>query len=189
QGSDIPKPGYCRWRRAKIQWPLRCRRNRCRRCAWPGAPRILPAPGQAVPRPLRPDRRQPGRRQVCGVKALSHITPSAAAPGEQVWYSDHKGAHQMRVLTVVLISLGSVAVYAQEASAPGTPKVHQVEAGRRIPLTMIRSVSTKSAAPGDPIYLETAFPVIVGDRIVIPRGSYVTGSVTDVKRAGKVKGR
>src|SRR5262245_13316478 len=43
--------------------------------------------------------------------------------------------------------------------------------------------------PGDPVYLQTSFPVVAGNRIVIPPGSYVSGTVTDVKRAGKVKGR
>ena len=43
--------------------------------------------------------------------------------------------------------------------------------------------------PGDRIYLETAFPIVTGNHIVIPTGSYVTGTVTEVKRPGKVKGR
>jgi type IV secretion system protein VirB10 len=54
---------------------------------------------------------------------------------------------------------------------------------------MINSVSTKQSAVGDRIYLETVFPVMVNGRIVIPPGSYVAGTVTDVKRPGRVKGR
>ena len=56
-------------------------------------------------------------------------------------------------------------------------------------LNMINSVSTKQAAPGDRIYLETAFPIVSGNRIVIPQGSWVTGTVTEVKRPGRLKGR
>jgi hypothetical protein len=56
-------------------------------------------------------------------------------------------------------------------------------------LSMINSVSTKQAQIGDRIYLETAFPVLAGNRIVIPQGSWVTGTVTEVKRPGRVKGR
>ena len=41
---------------------------------------------------------------------------------------------------------------------------------------------------GDTVYLETAFPVLAGRRIVIPVGSYVTGTVTQIKRPGRVKG-
>jgi type IV secretion system protein VirB10 len=54
---------------------------------------------------------------------------------------------------------------------------------------MINSVSTKQAMVGDRIYLETAFPVLSGNRIVIPQGSWVTGTISEVKRPGRVKGR
>ena len=54
---------------------------------------------------------------------------------------------------------------------------------------MINSISTKHAAEGDRIYLETVFPVMVNGKIVIPPGSYVAGTVTQVKRPGKVKGK
>ena len=64
-----------------------------------------------------------------------------------------------------------------------------VDTGTRIPLSLINSVSTKSSGPGDRVYLETVFPILVDGRIVIPPGSYVAGTITEVKRPGKVKGR
>jgi hypothetical protein len=70
--------------------------------------------------------------------------------------------------------------------APGSLSVAP---GTHILLSMINSVSTKQALAGDRIYLETAFPVLANGRIVIPQGSWVTGTVTEVKRPGKVKGR
>ena len=42
---------------------------------------------------------------------------------------------------------------------------------------------------GDRVYLETVFPIMVNGRIVIPPGSYVAGTVTQVKKPGRVKGR
>jgi type IV secretion system protein VirB10 len=54
---------------------------------------------------------------------------------------------------------------------------------------MINSVSTKHAAEGDRIYLESVFPILVDGKIVIPPGSYVAGTVTQVKRPGRIKGR
>jgi len=62
-------------------------------------------------------------------------------------------------------------------------------AGTTIPLTLMNSVSSKNAAPGDRLYLQTMIPVAVGGRIVIPAGSYVTGRITKSVRPGKVKGR
>jgi hypothetical protein len=52
---------------------------------------------------------------------------------------------------------------------------YQIAAGTHVLLNMINSVSTKQAQPGDRLYLETAFPVLSGARIVIPQGSWVTG--------------
>jgi type IV secretion system protein VirB10 len=73
--------------------------------------------------------------------------------------------------------------------ANGKPGEFLVDPGTRIPLTLINSVSTKHSAEGDRVYLETAFPILVKGRIVIPPGSYVAGTVTQVKRPGRVKGR
>jgi type IV secretion system protein VirB10 len=66
---------------------------------------------------------------------------------------------------------------------------YTVEAGTKIPLRLINSVSTKTAGEGDRIYLETAFPVVAEGRIVIPTGSAVAGTITNVERPGRVKGR
>lgn len=70
--------------------------------------------------------------------------------------------------------------------APGSLSVAP---GTRILLSMINSVSTKQATVGDRIYLETAFPVLANGRIVVPQGSWVTGTVTEVKRPGRMRGR
>ena len=70
-----------------------------------------------------------------------------------------------------------------------TEKQFVVKPGTRVPLSLINSVSTKSAAEGDRVYLETVFPVVLDGRIVIPPGSYVAGTITQVKRPGRVKGR
>jgi type IV secretion system protein VirB10 len=62
-------------------------------------------------------------------------------------------------------------------------------AGTRIPLALKHAITTKSAREGDAVYAETTFPIVVNDRIIIPAGSYVQGTISNVKRAGRVKGR
>ena len=69
------------------------------------------------------------------------------------------------------------------------PPSFVVDPGTRILLRLINSVSTRNAAEGDRVYLETAFPILVGGRMVIPVGSHVSGTVTQVKKPGRVKGR
>jgi type IV secretion system protein VirB10 len=62
-------------------------------------------------------------------------------------------------------------------------------AGTKIPLVLKHAVSTKNAQVGDNLYLETTFPVVQNDRMIIPAGTYVQGSVTGVKKPGRIKGR
>ena len=104
----------------------------------------------------------------------------------------------MRSQGLILLVAGA-ACFAQE-TAPGwhkaddaasakAPRTYTVQPGTKVPLSMINSVSTKNAAAGDRIYLETVFPILVDGKVVIPPGSYVAGSVTEVKRPGRAKGR
>lgn len=118
----------------------------------------------------------------------------------------------MFVRTISTVLLAGVTVFAQAEVAPETPPADKsanvdtvkvepiakvdaqdreflVDIGTRIPLSMINSVSTKNSAAGDRVYLETTFPIVVDGRIVIPAGSYVMGTITDAKRAGRVKGK
>jgi type IV secretion system protein VirB10 len=88
----------------------------------------------------------------------------------------------------------SAAAYAEEATRAPKPEESKpgeftVEPGTKVPLSLLNSVSTKHSAEGDRIYLETVFPILVHGRIVIPPGSYVAGTVTQVKKPGRVKGR
>jgi hypothetical protein len=82
------------------------------------------------------------------------------------------------------------------AGAPAVPAAPavvaakiMVPAGTHIPLVLHNAVSTRSARPGDPVYFETLFPVMIDGKVVIPAGSYVSGEVTESKRPGRVKGR
>jgi hypothetical protein len=78
------------------------------------------------------------------------------------------------------------------AAAPSAVPVSaklEVPAGTHIPLVLHNAISTRSARPGDPVYFETLFPVMIDGHVVIPAGSYVSGEVSESKRPGRVKGR
>jgi hypothetical protein len=62
-------------------------------------------------------------------------------------------------------------------------------AGTRVALVLENAISTRTARPGDPVYLQTIFPVVVSGRIVMPAATYVSGEVLSVRRPGRVKGR
>ena len=85
---------------------------------------------------------------------------------------------------------GSVSAQApaEPASATG-PATLVVPAGTKLPLVLHNTVTTRNARAGDPVYLETLFPIVLNDRIMIPAGSYVQGEIIEAKRPGRVKGQ
>jgi hypothetical protein len=70
-----------------------------------------------------------------------------------------------------------------------SPKTFTVPAGTKVLLQLRSAINTKSAKAGDGVYLASTFPVVVGNRVMIPAGVYVQGTVDRVLRAGRVKGR
>jgi len=70
-----------------------------------------------------------------------------------------------------------------------TPGSITVPAGTKVLLSLRNAISTKSARPGDGVYLRTDFPVAVNNTMAIPVGTYVQGVITSVKRPGRVSGR
>jgi type IV secretion system protein VirB10 len=82
-----------------------------------------------------------------------------------------------------------VSVAASEAPQVRGKKTYTVPAGTKVLLELRSAINTKTARPGDGIYLASAFPVIVGNRVMIPAGVYVQGVVDRLERAGHIKGR
>lgn len=73
---------------------------------------------------------------------------------------------------------------------PAAPqKTYIVPAGTKVLLQLRSALNTRSAKPGDGVYLSSTFPVVVGNRVLIPAGVYVQGIVDRVQRAGRVKGK
>lgn len=68
-------------------------------------------------------------------------------------------------------------------------KTYTVPAGSKVLLALKSGVNTKTARPGDGVYLVSTFPVIVGSHVLIPSGVYVQGVVDKVERPGRIKGR
>src|ERR1700740_2407824 len=105
----------------------------------------------------------------------------------------------MRFLPAVVLcsalAMGQTAPPAPESASPKDKDASEaplrviVPAGTKIPLALKHAISTKSVRPGDPVYLQTTFPVAENNRILIPAGTYVQGVVDSVKRPGRVSGR
>ncbi len=85
---------------------------------------------------------------------------------------------------------GAAVASGQPAKAPSVAATsYVVPAGTKVLLQLRSSINTKSAKPGDGVYLASTFPVVVGNRVMIPAGVFVQGVVDRVARAGRVKGK
>jgi hypothetical protein len=64
-----------------------------------------------------------------------------------------------------------------------------VPEGTRITLQLNNHLSTKLNNEGDSFTAVVMVPVFLGDRMVIPKGSIVTGSISRITRPGRFKGK
>jgi len=120
----------------------------------------------------------------------------------------HRRIHQILRLIAVMFATGA-SCFAQQPEGPQTsapppvapapqpahvPHVGSgdkilIPAGTRIGVVLENGISTRSAKPGDSVYLLTSFPITQNNHIVIPVGSYLRGEILDSKRPGRVKGK
>lgn len=116
-----------------------------------------------------------------------------------------RGPHLLRALSPFALFIAA-AVFAQQPAGPQTsapapvpPAAHQrqpvsqdsvvVPAGTHVAVVLENGLSTRSARVGDALYFHTAFPITEHNRIVIPVGSYLRGSLLETKRPGRLKGK
>ncbi len=113
-----------------------------------------------------------------------------AAAGSAAAQAQHMAGNQQPSPVLPPPAIAQPATAQPPASTPApSQSVFVVPAGTKIPLSLRTALSTKTARPGDAVYLSSNFPVIVGGRVVIPAGVYVQGYVDGLQRGGKVKGR
>jgi type IV secretion system protein VirB10 len=75
------------------------------------------------------------------------------------------------------------------ATTPAPSEIVTIRSGTTIPVKLTHAISSKSAKPGDKVYAETTFPLVVNETVLIPAGTYVQGVVDQAKRPGRIKGR
>ena len=83
----------------------------------------------------------------------------------------------------------AVSVPVAESPVPPNDARVVVPAETTIPLILLSTINTRSAYVGQAIYCESIFPITQHNRIVIPKGTSIRGTLTQVVRPGRVKGR
>jgi hypothetical protein len=128
-----------------------------------------------------------GPAALCGQSEAPSTTPAQAPAGSaQAVTADASVPGAQTAATGAPTAAPAPAV---AEAAPAGKKTYAVPAGTKVLLQLRSALNTKSAKAGDGVYLASTFPVVVGNRVMIPAGVYVQGVVDRVERAGHVKGR
>jgi type IV secretion system protein VirB10 len=61
--------------------------------------------------------------------------------------------------------------------------------GTVIPIVLSAYLNTKSSQVGDLVYATSTYPIWIQQRLIIPKGSEIRGTLTDVVRPGRIKGK
>jgi type IV secretion system protein VirB10 len=72
---------------------------------------------------------------------------------------------------------------------PSALSAADIPKGTHVLLRLENSITSRTAQAGDVVYFRTASPIIVDSRVVVQPGCFAQGTVTLVKRPGRVAGR
>ena len=62
-----------------------------------------------------------------------------------------------------------------------------VPAGTVMPIVLSTYLNTKNTQVGDTFYADSTYPIWIQQRLVVPRGSIIKGTVTEVMKPGKIQ--
>ena len=124
----------------------------------------------------------------CGTNAAETATNEEAAPAAEAPAAPASSAGAVRAH-----SPAPKAAPKRKASpvAPVQPRFREVAApaGTELSLELTTALSTETAQAEDPVTARLRRPVVVGGVTVFPAGAAFHGNVTEVERAGRVRGR
>ena len=64
-----------------------------------------------------------------------------------------------------------------------------VPAGTILPAVLNSYLNTRNTQVGDTFYADTSYPIYIQQRLIIPRGSIIKGTVTEVGKPGAISGK
>jgi hypothetical protein len=93
------------------------------------------------------------------------------------------------ILILVLSASGIWAGATQDPQQENQPEEVIVPEGTVIPIVITAYLNTRSTQVGDTVYADTLYPIFVQQRLVVPKGSSIRGTVTEVEKAGRILGK
>jgi hypothetical protein len=93
------------------------------------------------------------------------------------------------ILILVLSTSGLWAGATPELQKENQPEEVIVPEGTVIPIVITAYLNTRSTQVGDTVYADTLYPIWIQQRLVVPKGSSIRGTVTEVVKPGKIQGK
>ena len=87
-------------------------------------------------------------------------------------------------LILALSASGIWAGATQESEQESQPEELTVPEGTIIPISITAYLSTRNTQAGDIVHADTVYPIWIQQRLVVPRGSNIRGTVTKVLKPG-----
>jgi hypothetical protein len=81
---------------------------------------------------------------------------------------------------VILMAVAVPPILSAQGNAQPPSSSISLPAGSKVEMALTRPVWAAKAKAGDPLYLQTIFPVTVGNQIAIPAGTYVAGTIDSI---------
>ncbi|MBN2320748.1 MAG: hypothetical protein JXR49_16840 [Acidobacteria bacterium] len=95
------------------------------------------------------------------------------------------------VLIILALSITAISSGAARESenAAETEYGITVPEGTIIPIMITAYLNTKNSQAGDIVYASTMYPIWIQQRLAIPKGSEIRGTLTEVVRPGRISGK
>ena len=164
-------------------------------CSQPPASQQAPAASQApapAPQPAAPPPAEPA----AAPPAASNAAPGAGAPQSRAADAPASPppsapADQSPAPTAKPAAAAPAAAAAPKPEPPPEPKFREVTipAGTALSVSVLSTLGSKTSQIEDPVRGALAEPVIVSGRTALPKGTEITGTVTDAKESARVKGK
>jgi hypothetical protein len=107
-----------------------------------------------------------------------------------------KGAKTMKnknaLPAFLLLVFSASRIWAGAMQAPqreNQPEEVVVPEGTVIPIVITAYLNTRSTHVGDTVYADTLYPIWIQQRLAIPKGSAIRGTITEVEKPGKIQGK
>jgi hypothetical protein len=77
----------------------------------------------------------------------------------------------------------------EEPASPASMEEFILPEGTVIPIILSDHLNTRSSQVGDVFYADTTYPIWHQQKLVIPKGSNIRGTITEIVRPGRIKGK